>query len=301
MKIDLLKSIRQYLSWIVIGIMAVAVVILRVSLQQQPVESTQLPVSVALQPTRTPDLTQTVDQIYAKANQTLTAIYEGSTPPATPTLSAPVSTRSTQLAGAQASPLVEEVQSQENTPNPGSTNPAGSTTPGSSFTPTPSSQSIPTETLPPPPTPTGAACSYQTNTAFETSLLVLINQLRSSSGLQPLEVDPTVREVSFRHSEDMACRDFYDHIGSDGSTFLDRLHRAKIVDFAKATELLYVGRGGENSPESAFEAWLNGPSSYEQLTHPAYNRIGIGYVYKEDSSYGGYFTIILLSVLPDGD
>ncbi|MBN1305188.1 MAG: hypothetical protein JXA13_12200, partial [Anaerolineales bacterium] len=68
--------------------------------------------------------------------------------------------------------------------------------------------------------------------------------------------------------------------------------------YARATELLYVGRGEDNSPQSAFEAWLSGTSSYSQLVYPAYNRVGIGYIYKEDSTYGGYFTLILLAVQP---
>lgn len=321
MKATFQRVTKQQIIWIIIVLLAIFAVILRTQLQKEAVQSADLPNPV-VQMSITPNFSQTVEQIYANANMTLTAIYKEATPIATPTLS---ETREAPLpANAQPSSLIEEVQpgNPPRTPTPSRTlngpNPPQNTaantgsnpsaTAASTLNPTPTPSDQPTEagnpteqTLPPTPTPGSASCTYQANQAFETSLFVLINQLRASSNLYPLEMDESLHEIAFQHSEDMACKDFYDHIGSDGSDFLDRLHAANLPIFARATELLYVGRGEQNSPESAFEAWLSGPSSQSQLTYPAFNRVGIGYVYKEDSSYGGYFTLILLAVPPENE
>ena len=316
MKFNLTQLLHKHIGWIVIAGLALIAVVLRISLNSPPAQTAQIAETPLLPATPTPDLTGTVEQIYVNANQTLTAIYAEATPLSTPT-PAQSGLYTTQPAQ-EVSPLVEEVESNQTgqaaassqaqysvsvskTPAPAVTSQQTQSN-GSTATPTATLVIQPSETLAPQPTATQiTACDFQTNPAFETNLLVLINQIRESNGLPTLEVDETLANVARGHSQEMACRDYYDHTSYDGSSFLDRMRAANFLDFAKATELLYVGRGNDNSPNSAFEAWLGGPSSYTQLLYPSYNTVGIGYAYKENSTYGGYFTLILLTIPPPVD
>ncbi len=309
----ILDFLKNNLMWVLIALSTLLLILLQILLYQD--DTTQIAQNPEHSPivysSPTPNFTTTVEQIYANANLTLTAIYSQSTPQATPAL--PDSLNSTPSADETAPAVsVEEAQSNNQQAPPGATHtqaaatpanlPAATTLPTATGSPAASTQtnqqpSTPTETLPPLPTATSAACSYQTNEAYQTTLLVLINELRAGSGLPQLTRNDTLQNVAFAHSEDMACRDFYDHIGSNGADFVMRLQSAGFT-FARATELLYVGRGELNSPQRAFQAWLDGPSSFHQLTYPAYNQVGIGYVNKDDSSYGGYFTLVLAAVQP---
>ncbi len=310
-----LHFLRKNLMWVLIVFSAALLAALRIMLHDSPAQTAQNPaLAPAAFSSPTPDFTTTVEQIYLNANLTLTAIYSQATPQSTPALpeadgtavafeSAPaVSVEEAQPDTGQSAPTASaqaQATALQSAATPGSL-PTASATASATGTQTggqPNSTPTITETLPPLPTATSPACSYQTNDTFSTSLLVMINELRASSGLIALSINDTLQNVALAHSEDMACRDFYDHIGSNGSDFVQRLQSAGFI-FARATELLYVGRGDRNSPQSAFEAWLDGPASFYQLNYPAYNQVGIGYVNKDNSSYGGYFTLILAAVQP---
>jgi uncharacterized protein YkwD len=59
-----------------------------------------------------------------------------------------------------------------------------------------------------------------------------------------------------------------------------------------STENIYVGFpdfGG--IPEGAFDWWMNSQIHRDNILDPKVTEIGVGYVYSDQSSYGGYYTI----------
>jgi uncharacterized protein YkwD len=95
------------------------------------------------------------------------------------------------------------------------------------------------------------------------------------------------------HSLDMACQDFIDHVGSDGSTWYDRAASQGYANANSAHENIYVGDpafGG--TTEGAFSWWMNSQVHRDNILFDAISEIGIGYIYNPKSTYGGYFTVL---------
>jgi len=144
-------------------------------------------------------------------------------------------------------------------------------------------------TLPPPSAPMG--CNAQRDQSYESQVVNLINQVRVQNGLNPLTVRSELTQSALVHSTDMACNDFVGHSGSDGSHWTDRIS-AQGYSFSYATENIYVGFpefGG--TPDGAFEWWMNSQVHRDNILDSRVTEFGVGYVYYENSSYGGYYTI----------
>lgn len=144
-------------------------------------------------------------------------------------------------------------------------------------------------TLPPPSTPSG--CNAQRNQAYEGQVVALINQVRGQNGLNSLAVRDELSASALAHSTDMACNDFVGHSGSDGSHWTDRIS-VQGYSFSYATENIYVGFpdfGG--TPDGAFEWWMNSQVHRDNILDSKVTEIGVGFVFSENSSYGGYYTI----------
>lgn len=183
-----------------------------------------------------------------------------------------------------------------NTSGPEPTNtsePEPTNTPKPTSTPTTVPPSTPTDSPPPTeaPTPTDepATCPVSGSSSFETTLLNLINKEREKQGAGPLTMVSSLRTAARKHSKDMACNDFFAHRGSDGSSPFDRM-LAEGYSFSAAAENIYAGSGPYNSPQSAFNAWMNSSGHRTNMLNPIYTDVGIGYKYNPESTYGGYFT-----------
>jgi uncharacterized protein YkwD len=137
------------------------------------------------------------------------------------------------------------------------------------------------------------SCSAAQNTSYENQVLSLINSARESAGLPGLSLNYQLADAALIHSQDMACVDFIDHTGSDGSTWYDRVAAQGYANYSSARENIYVGDpnyGG--TPDGAFTWWMNSQVHRDNILNPNVSEIGIGYVYYADSSYGGYYTVV---------
>ncbi len=150
-------------------------------------------------------------------------------------------------------------------------------------TPTP----VPPTPTPVPPSPT-PACNPQGNASFEAQVVDLINQERQARGLAPLQVHSALQTAARGHSQDMACNNFFSHIGSDGSTPWDRAVRAGYSP-TYISENLYMGSGSYNSPSAAVQGWLNSPTHRDAMLAPEPIHIGVGYIFNPATGFG-YFT-----------
>ena len=117
----------------------------------------------------------------------------------------------------------------------------------------------------------------------------LINQERQNQGISPLTSQSPLAVAARNHSQDMACNDFFSHTGSDGSTPASRA-AAQGYSFTTIGENIYAGSGPYNSPEQAFNAWMNSPGHRTNMLNPEFSEIGVGHGFDALSPYGGYFT-----------
>lgn len=154
----------------------------------------------------------------------------------------------------------------------------GQTQPGASASP-PATASAP------------AACALEQDPSIASTLFALINQARANEGLPAFTLDERLSAAAQVHSADMACKDFIDHIGSNGSRWGDRIS-AQGYSFASASENIYVGNpafGG--TAQGAFDWWMNSPVHRANILSNKSTQIGIGYAYSSASTYGGYYTL----------
>jgi len=154
-------------------------------------------------------------------------------------------------------------------------------------TPQPGNQPAPTSS------PVGT-CGATRNTDYENQILTLVNNTRASRGLNQLELITQLTQAAVVHSLDMACQDFVDHNGSDGSTWYDRVQTQGYANYNSARENIYVGNpefGG--TPQGAFDWWMNSQVHRDNILYQYASHIGIAYVYNPNSTYGGYYTLVL--------
>ncbi len=135
-------------------------------------------------------------------------------------------------------------------------------------------------------------CGAQQNGAYEGEVLSLINNVRAANGLPGLAAQGPLMAAALRHSIDMACNDFVDHTGTDGSTWYARI-QAQGYAYSTAKENIYVGSpdfGG--APAGAFDWWMNSQIHRDNILSADISSIGVAYVYYSGSTYGGYYTVV---------
>jgi uncharacterized protein YkwD len=130
-----------------------------------------------------------------------------------------------------------------------------------------------------------ANCYYTTNPDYVQRLIDLINQARADVGRAALTANPQLTTAAQGHSLDMACNDFLEHSGSDGTWTGDRIVGSG-YPFSYYLENLAIGLPGD-----AINQWKLDPDQWGNIINSRVTEIGVGYVFVRTSSYGGYWTV----------
>lgn len=130
-------------------------------------------------------------------------------------------------------------------------------------------------------------CTYTENPEFVETLIELINQARAELGRSPLTVNEQLTEAARKHSLDMACNNFLEHSGSDGTWTGDRVVAAGYTN-PYYLELLAIGL-----PQDAMNQWRIEPNDWTSVITSRVTEIGVGYVFSKFSAYGGYWTVVM--------
>jgi uncharacterized protein YkwD len=112
------------------------------------------------------------------------------------------------------------------------------------------------------------------------SMLCLVNRVRDSYGLDPLEENVALRRSATGHSNDMVSHGYFSHYGPAGSTVDSRVARA---GYLVRVNIYFIGEnigGGVGrrfgSPEAILQAWMHSPSHRANILDPAFHDLGIG-------------------------
>jgi hypothetical protein len=89
------------------------------------------------------------------------------------------------------------------------------------------------------------------------------------------------------HSQDMADRNFFDHVNPDGDDPFDRMADA---GFSGAEPWGENIAAGAPTPEIVVQGWMDSPGHCENIMFPAYRVIGVGYYTDDTSEWGHYWT-----------
>lgn len=121
--------------------------------------------------------------------------------------------------------------------------------------------------------------------SFEKTLLDLVNIERAKAGLGKLESAAALSDVAKNHSTDMAEKNYYSHVNSDGNSPHQRLEAAGFSDFY-STEA--ISKAFPNS-FSAFSSHLAN-SDYVSAMLARYTQFGAGCAFNADSDGILYYT-----------
>jgi len=134
----------------------------------------------------------------------------------------------------------------------------------------------------------------------------LVNDERTSRGLQPLLWNDAIAAVARGHSADMAVYDYFSHTGSDGSNVSTRLLAGGVAYWNQSAENILKESGisyylvnilgmvrsthyntFEQLAQNATVGWMNSTGHRENILTPELDESGMG-VYVFNDSY--YFT-----------
>ena len=117
-------------------------------------------------------------------------------------------------------------------------------------------------------------------TALETEVVTLTNNFRTANGCGALRIDSRLITAARAHSTDMVTKNFFDHTGSDGSTFVQREVRAGYTTGASAENIAW----GYHSAQDVVTGWINSPGHRANMLNCQSVAVGIGLAYKADGT-----------------
>jgi uncharacterized protein YkwD len=106
----------------------------------------------------------------------------------------------------------------------------------------------------------------------------LTNAERAANGCPALTISTALSEAANQHSRDMALNNVFSHIGSDGSSVVDRLAQ---VGYSWANYAENIAAGA-SSPEDVFKMWMGSPGHRQNILNCNLHEIGIGFYDQPD-------------------
>jgi uncharacterized protein YkwD len=117
---------------------------------------------------------------------------------------------------------------------------------------------------------------------YENAVACLINDYRTSSGLNAIAYEPTLTYVAKFRSQDLMDRNYWSHYTPEGTTVFN-LFKANGVNYKIGGENLgQATPAGIGSPEAFMNAWKNSSSHNANMLRNGYNYIGVGMVENGD-------------------
>ncbi|MEU3028713.1 sigma-70 family RNA polymerase sigma factor [Streptomyces incarnatus] len=137
--------------------------------------------------------------------------------------------------------------------------------------PSPTRKSTPTPrpTTPKPPARTTAPAPAGDTVS---QVVALVNKERASAGCSPLTADPQLQQAAQAHSDDMAARNFFDHVNPDG---VDPGQRITAAGYRWSTYGENIARG-QQTPASVMDSWMHSSGHRANILNCAFKNIGVG-------------------------
>ena len=127
---------------------------------------------------------------------------------------------------------------------------------------------------------------------LERKVFSMLNSVRNSQGLAPLEWNDDVAAVARLHSQNMADDKFFSHRGSDGSMVDDRADRLGLGAWRTIGENIAYMRGYDDPAALAVEKWMESTAHRKNLLGPNWKESAVGVAITKDGTY--YLTQVFL-------
>jgi len=117
---------------------------------------------------------------------------------------------------------------------------------------------------------------------YENAVAALINNYRTSCGLNAIAYEPTLTYVAKLRSQDLMDRNYFSHYTPEGTTVFDLLRANGITSKIRGENLGQAMPAEIGSPEAFLGAWQNSSSHNANMLRAGYNYIGVGMVENGD-------------------
>ena len=138
-----------------------------------------------------------------------------------------------------------------------------------------------------------AKCVTQSNAAFVSQTLALINSARATNGQSALTLNAQLTSAAQQHSVDMACSGSLSHTGTDGSTSSTRIAAAGYKASIDRENIYAQPPQYGGNPQAAMDWWMSDQIHRDAILNAQVTQVGIGYAAYSGSPLGGYFTVDL--------
>lgn len=128
--------------------------------------------------------------------------------------------------------------------------------------------------------------SAQTFTDEEKEMLRLVNNLRIKNGREPVQLNASLNQAAFDHSEDMGENNYFSHTGRNGSKFGERAKDAGYKGSPRGENIA----AGRRDVAATFKQWENSSGHRRNILNPNINEMGIGHAHVPGSKYRHYWT-----------
>ncbi|MFI0960511.1 sigma-70 family RNA polymerase sigma factor [Streptomyces sp. NPDC021080] len=118
----------------------------------------------------------------------------------------------------------------------------------------------------------GAAQAQSAPTTTVAQVVALVNKERASAGCGPVTEDPQLEDAAQGHSDDMAARDFFDHVNPDGADPGERITAAG-YHWSTYGENIAMG---QQTPGAVMDSWMNSPGHRANILNCSFKNIGVG-------------------------
>lgn len=125
-------------------------------------------------------------------------------------------------------------------------------------------------------TPELISYSGSCGTALEAEVLSLVNQERTSRGLNALQCYPKAVTSAHAYSQAMCDQAFFSHVDPQGKDFGARLSAAGFTGYQWAGENLAMTYS--DSASSVMQAWMGSSAHRDNILFAQYTHLGAGYV-----------------------
>ncbi|XVV00245.1 CAP domain-containing protein [Actinosynnema sp. CA-248983] len=100
----------------------------------------------------------------------------------------------------------------------------------------------------------------------------LVNAERAGAGCGAVQVDGRAQSAAQSHADDMAARDYYDHVSPEGRDVGDRLDAAG-YPWRRVAENIHKG---PTTPEDAMRDWMNSSGHRANILNCELHDLGVG-------------------------
>jgi uncharacterized protein YkwD len=122
--------------------------------------------------------------------------------------------------------------------------------------------------------------------AIQAEIVELTNAARATAGCGPLTLNPLLNQAADGHSEDMAARNFFDHLSPEGADPGDRIAATGYRPRGWAENIA----AGYPNADAVVAGWMNSTGHRENIVNCGYTEIGVGYATNPSTGDGPYWT-----------